>query len=395
MGVDLRHQPVRSGPGNPCVRTSDEGAGFGADRQHRLLGWAGAPARHGLLQRRQGSRRGVQRDHRARARPLRRRLYGGLSVVLPHQPDVFTARRRRRPRRTRHPLGRAVPDLGGRHRGRRARGARQRGRADPSRRAREGGLRAEAGRPSGVRRADAGDRGAGQGSRRMSRDESVQVREEDAFDVDAVATWLRSHADVAVVAPEELDGVPTVRQFPGGASNLTYLLRWPARDLILRRPPVGAKARSAHDMSREYVIQRALAPVYPYVAGMVGLCRDDAVIGSDFYVMERIDGLILRKDLPAPLPAEEAFALCEQAWEALALLHEVDVRAVPGLASLGRGAGYVARQVAGWTDRLARAATDDLGDWAPVTSWLEAHRPADVGQCLIHNDWRFDNMVLD
>jgi aminoglycoside phosphotransferase (APT) family kinase protein len=223
-------------------------------------------------------------------------------------------------------------------------------------------------------------------------DESRTVREEDAFDVDAVVGWLHEHADEPGAVP---DGTPEVRQFPGGASNLTYLLRWPARDLILRRPPVGAKAKSAHDMAREYVIQRALAPVYPYVAGMVGLCRDDTVIGSDFYVMERIDGLILRKDLPAPLPAEDSFALCEQAWEALALLHEVDVRAVPDLASLARGEGYVARQVAGWTDRLSRAATDDLGDWTSVMSWLDEHQPADVGQCLIHNDWRFDNMVLD
>jgi aminoglycoside phosphotransferase (APT) family kinase protein len=207
-----------------------------------------------------------------------------------------------------------------------------------------------------------------------------------------VVAWLREHADEPDAVP---DGTPEVGQFPGGASNLTYLLRWPEHDLILRRPPVGVKAKSAHDMAREYVIQKALAPVYPYVAGMVGLCRDEAVIGSDFYVMQRIDGLILRKELPAPLPAAEASNLCEHAWAALVRLHGVDVHGVPELASLGRGEGYVARQVAGWTDRLSRAATDDLGDWAPVTSWLGAHQPDDVGQCLIHNDWRFDNMVLD
>ena len=223
-------------------------------------------------------------------------------------------------------------------------------------------------------------------------DESRPVREEDAFDVEAMTAWLRTHADDPGVVP---DGVPEVRQFPGGASNLTYLLRWPGRDLILRRPPAGAKARSAHDMTREYTIQRALAPVYPYVAGMVGLCRDASVIGSDFYVMERLDGVILRKELPFELSAHQASDLCEHAWEALVRLHQVDVGAVPELAALGRGEGYVARQVAGWTDRLGRAATDDLGDWGPVTSWLDAHQPADAGRCLIHNDWRFDNMVLD
>jgi aminoglycoside phosphotransferase (APT) family kinase protein len=128
---------------------------------------------------------------------------------------------------------------------------------------------------------------------------------------------------------------------------------------------------------------------------MVGLCRDASVIGSEFYVMERLEGTILRTELPFELSPDEASALCEHAWEALVRLHQVDVSAVPELAALGRGEGYVARQVAGWTDRLARAATDDLGDWSSVTAWLDAHQPADVGQCLIHNDWRFDNMVLD
>jgi aminoglycoside phosphotransferase (APT) family kinase protein len=223
-------------------------------------------------------------------------------------------------------------------------------------------------------------------------DESRPVREEDAFDVEATAGWLREHAEAF---RGDLEGTPEVRQFPGGASNLTYLLRYPGRDLILRRPPAGVKAKSAHDMGREYVIQRALQPVYPYVARMVGLCRDESVIGSEFYVMERLDGTILRKELPFELSAQEASTLCEHAWEALVRLHGVEVAAVPELAALGRGDGYVARQVAGWSDRLLRAATDDLGDWSDVTAWLHAHQPADVGPCLIHNDWRFDNMVLD
>jgi aminoglycoside phosphotransferase (APT) family kinase protein len=228
-------------------------------------------------------------------------------------------------------------------------------------------------------------------------DESRPVRDEDAFDVAAVVTWLREQRDVRVP-----DGLPEVSQFPGGASNLTYLLRWPhpgsvdrTRDLILRRPPAGAKARGAHDMGREYLIQHALGSVYPYVAGMVGLCRDASVLGSDFYVMERLDGVILRKDLTTELSPPAASTLCEHAWEALARLHEVDVASVPGLAELGRGEGYVARQVDGWNGRLTRAATDDLGDWSDLTSWLDERQPPDAGRCLIHNDWRFDNLVLD
>jgi aminoglycoside phosphotransferase (APT) family kinase protein len=222
-----------------------------------------------------------------------------------------------------------------------------------------------------------------------TRDESRPVRDEDAFDVEAVAAWLREHAP-----SYELVGLPAVRQFPGGASNLTYLLSYPGRDLILRRPPVGAQDRSAHDMGREHDIQAALAPVFPYVATMVGLCRDESVIGSEFYVMERLEGTIPRRELPFEATPEAVSELCGRAFDVLADLHAVDVSSLPALAALNRGEGYVARQVAGWTDRLARAATDDLGDWAPVTAWLKEHQPADVRQCLVHNDFRFDNLVL-
>ena len=226
-----------------------------------------------------------------------------------------------------------------------------------------------------------------------TRDESRPVRDEDAFDAAAVAAWLREHAQTDDLA-HELEGTPRVRQFPGGASNLTYLLEWDSRDLILRRPPVGAKAKSAHDMGREHDIQQALAPVFPYVATMVGLCRDESVIGSEFYVMERLEGTIPRRRLGFEATPDQVSDLCGRAWDVLVDLHGVDVSAIPALTAMNRGEGYVARQVAGWTDRLARAATDDLGDWTPVTAWLDAHQPADRGQCLIHNDFRFDNLVL-
>jgi len=219
--------------------------------------------------------------------------------------------------------------------------------------------------------------------------ESERVRDEDAFDVGAVTAWLREACGVAI------EGEPEVRQFPGGASNLTYLLRWPDRDLILRRPPTGAKAKGAHDMGREYTIQAALAPVFPLVPEMIGHCTDESVIGSEFYVMARVLGDIPRRDLPWTLTPEQGDALCAGAWDVLATLHDVDVSAVPDLAALGKGEGYVERQVSGWTDRLGRAATDDLGDWAPVTDWLAAEQPGDVAQRLIHNDFRLDNLVFD
>jgi len=222
-------------------------------------------------------------------------------------------------------------------------------------------------------------------------DEAVQVRDEDAFDVTAVADWLREHATRPWGA--RLDGNPEARQFPGGASNLTYRLTWPDATLILRRPPGGVKARGAHDMGREHDIQAALAPVFPLVPDMVAHCDDEAVIGSPFYVMTQVDGTIPRRELGVDLDEEQTSTLCGNFWDVLVQLHSVDLDAA-GLRDLGKGEGYVARQVGGWTARLDNAGTDDMGDWSDITGWLDAEQPEDVGCCLIHNDFRLDNAVL-
>ena len=219
------------------------------------------------------------------------------------------------------------------------------------------------------------------------------VRTEDAFDVEAVAEWLRAHAATGV--REDLVGTPEVQQFHGGASNLTYRLSYPARDVILRRPPAGVKARGAHDMGREHRIQAALAPVFPLVPAMVASCDDESVIGSEFYVMEAVDGVIPRRELPPGMTDDETATLCSNAFDVLVDLHSVDVASVPALAAMSKGDGYVARQVGGWTTRLANARTDDMGDWSDITGWLDQHQPADVASCLIHNDFRLDNLVLD
>ena len=229
----------------------------------------------------------------------------------------------------------------------------------------------------------------------MSQDATVDVRDEDAFDVPAVAAWLRRNADPGVLDPADVEGLPEVRQFPGGASNLTYLLRYPRRDLILRRPPRGAKAKSAHDMHREFTIQSQLGGVFGYVPDMVAFCDDASVIGSDFYVMERLEGTILRQELPADLTLSPADArtLCTNFLDVLVELHTVDPAAA-GLDTLGRGSGYVARQVAGWSDRYRAARTDDVGDYERVMGWLAEHQPVDVATTVIHNDFRLDNVVL-
>ena len=220
-------------------------------------------------------------------------------------------------------------------------------------------------------------------------DEPAALRDEDAFDVDAVNAFLAGRV-------EGLAGPPQVQQFAGGASNLTYLLRYPDRDLVLRRPPAGTKAASAHDMAREHRVQERLRPAYPYVPRMVALCQDPAVLGADFYVMERVPGLVLRRRLPAglALTAEQAGGLGRRAVDRLVELHGVDPVAA-GLADLGRGPGYVGRQVAGWSQRFRAARTDDVPDLEAVMGWLDAQQPPDVGACLVHNDYRLDNLVLD
>ncbi len=216
-----------------------------------------------------------------------------------------------------------------------------------------------------------------------------QVRDEDAFDVEAVRGWLATQGRV-------LDGDIAVQQFGGGASNLTYSLRTATDDLILRRPPAGKKAAGAHDMGREYRIQSALKEPFGLVPDMVAFCTDDAVIGSDFYVMERLDGLIPRRDLPPGLDLDEAAAgdLCRTFVDTLIKLHRVDTTR-PDIAAIGKGSGYVERQITGWSGRYRNAITEDAPSFEGVMSWLAERMPADVANCVIHNDYRFDNVVLD
>jgi aminoglycoside phosphotransferase (APT) family kinase protein len=227
------------------------------------------------------------------------------------------------------------------------------------------------------------------GVRVSSPTETVRdVRTEDGFDVAALDAWLREREP-------DLQGPLRVRQFSGGASNLTYLLSYPGRDLVLRRPPPGVKAHTAHDMAREYRVQAALAPVYPFVPTVVALCQDPAVLGGDFYVMERLEGSILRARIPPELGLDAAAlgGLCRSVIDALVELHRVDP-AQAGLADLGPGRGYVARQVQGWSERYRAARTPNVPSFQRVMSWLAAHRPDDVATVIVHNDFRLDNVVL-
>ena len=215
------------------------------------------------------------------------------------------------------------------------------------------------------------------------------VRDGEELYVNAVESWLVEQGQV-LVGPVE------VTQYSGGASNWTYRLKYQNADLILRRPPAGTKAKSAHDMAREYHIQNALKDFYPAVPHMVALCQDESVIGCDFYVMNRIEGIIPRADLPKALNFDEqqVHQLCVNMIDKLVELHQVNYRNT-ALEEFGKGDGYCYRQVEGWDLRYEKAKTLNVPSFKYIRKWLKENTPTDSKTCFIHNDWRFDNLILD
>ncbi|MBW8811244.1 MAG: phosphotransferase family protein, partial [Lysobacter sp.] len=219
-----------------------------------------------------------------------------------------------------------------------------------------------------------------------SNDGSRAVRAGEELDVAAVDAWLKPRLP-------HLHGAPQVTQYAGGASNWTYRLHYDNDDLILRRPPAGKKAKSAHDMGREFRIQQALGPVFPFVPAMYAHCEDTQVIGAEFYVMQRLDGLILRKNLPSglDLSRDQVRSLCLHVLDTLIALHQVDHRAA-GLEHLAPGAGYGQRQIDGWSKRYTDARTWNVPGGGKIMAWLRENLPREERICLTHNDFRFDNV---
>jgi len=221
-------------------------------------------------------------------------------------------------------------------------------------------------------------------------DRPATVRAGEGLDLETLAAYLqRLFPDLKAADLE-------VSQFPSGHSNLTYLLRLGEHELVLRRPPFGAKIKSAHDMRREYDLLTHLAPVYPKVPRALAYCEDEGVIGAPFYLMERLKGVILRGALPQGLemPAAQMRRLSENFLDNLVEIHGVDIQAA-GLGDLGRPEGYVKRQVDGWAQRYHNARTDDVPEMEQVAVWLAGHMPPESGKALIHNDYKYDNLVLD
>ncbi len=220
-------------------------------------------------------------------------------------------------------------------------------------------------------------------------DQAKTVRQGEELDVNAVNNWLKQQLN-------ELSGTPDVTQYAGGASNWTYCLDYPTQSLILRRGPAGTKAKGAHDMGREFRLQQALKPNYPYVPAMKAFCNDDSVIGTDFYVMEKLTGIIPRKNLPKGLATTPARTkqLCENVLDCLIELHQVDYQQAD-LAHLGKGEGYTQRQITGWSERFSQAKTWNVPSGKFVMKWLQDNMPTHERICITHNDFRFDNVVLD
>jgi aminoglycoside phosphotransferase (APT) family kinase protein len=187
-----------------------------------------------------------------------------------------------------------------------------------------------------------------------------------------------------------------VRQFPSGHSNLTYSLSLGTRDLVLRRPPFGSKVKSAHDMSREFRVLSKLRSAYTPAPEVLLYCDDDSIIGAPFYVMNPVHGIILRAHVPPGLEfsAEMARRLSESFVDNLIRLHRVDYAAV-GLSDLGKPEGYLERQVRGWTERYHGSKTHDYPEVEKIVAWMREHMPATSGISLIHNDYKYDNVVLD
>ncbi|HEU4384633.1 MAG TPA: phosphotransferase family protein [Anaeromyxobacteraceae bacterium] len=216
-----------------------------------------------------------------------------------------------------------------------------------------------------------------------------EVREEDRLDPERLLAFLRG-------AFPGLSGPVEVEQFRRGHSNLTYLLRFGGREAVLRRAPHGANVKTAHDMRREFTILSALQGAYPKAPRPLAFCDDPSVAGAEFYLMERVRGVIVRRGgLPGVELSPSLLSALSAAFVAdLAALHAVDVRGGT-LAGIGKPEGYVRRQVTGWTERYLRARTDEVPEAESVARWLGGAAPAESGAALVHNDFKYDNLVLD
>lgn len=219
---------------------------------------------------------------------------------------------------------------------------------------------------------------------------TIPVRKGEDLDWPTLDRYLKS------ILPH-LEGEPEISQFAGGKSNLTYRLKYTNDDLVVRRPPFGTKAKTAHSMIREYRIMNELKPVYPSVPDTLHYSNDESIVGSEFYVMRKVDGVLVGNQFPAEwnFTPVDARRFCTGFWEKLIELHQVDYLKA-GLGDFGKPEGYVERQTRGWNRRFERALTPDVDNFKMVRDWLVANMPSDnICHSILHGDYRIDNVILD
>ncbi len=218
--------------------------------------------------------------------------------------------------------------------------------------------------------------------------ELIPTRTDERLDTARLAPWLSERLEGA-------QGPLGVAQFGGGHANLTYLLRFPAREYVLRRPPLGPVAPSAHDMRREYRVLSKLHRHFSLAPASYLYCEDESIIGAPFQVMERRHGTVIRRLVPEPYRDPRLLTrIGHMVVDTLADLHRLDRDAV-GLGALGRPEGFVERQIDGWAKRWDAARHEDNPDMDRLVSWLRARRPPPGPFALVHNDYKLDNILVD
>lgn len=218
-------------------------------------------------------------------------------------------------------------------------------------------------------------------------DEPIDVRKGEELDLTRLQPYLAQYNS-------DWDQEVKVRQFPGGFSNLTYALTIGDEELILRRPPFGAQIKGGHDMHREYLVQKQLYDDFGKVAKVFLYCGDDSIIGSEFYIMQRVIGRIIRGK-GVSLDQEKYYPLIAESWiDTLIELHKTDYH-LAGLSELGKPKGYNRRQIEGWSRRYRKSQTDEVKVIETVMDWLNKSIPTEQAHTLIHNDYKYDNVIFD
>lgn len=219
--------------------------------------------------------------------------------------------------------------------------------------------------------------------------DTMDVRPDERLHEEKLASYLIGRLPGATHPPH-------IRQFGGGAANLTYLLDFDTQQYVLRRPPLGPVVKSAHDMRREYNVLSVLYQAFPFAPRAYLYCDDPSIIGSNFFIMERRQGVVVRRSMPPQFAArpDADRRMSEALVDALAEFHAVDYQAI-GLGDLGEPVGFIHRQIEGWYKRWRAGKIEENEDMETVYAWLQSHQPRTTVYSLVHNDYKLDNIMFD